>query len=139
MLHCRGPKDDAAAVLATLLLSADLAPWELSEIEQRNLLTVFVQQRCLQGRRVVLVLDDAHTFKPAAWEEFERLLAFKLDTRRDRAAARGTALAREPTRSGALALDAERALRARVRRAVAGRAGELRRMASRHASRWAIS
>ncbi len=41
VLHCRGPKDDASAVLASLLLSADLAPWDLSEIEQRNLLTVF--------------------------------------------------------------------------------------------------
>ena len=47
VLHCRGPKDEASAVLASLLLSADLAPWDLSEIEQRNLLTVFVQQRSL--------------------------------------------------------------------------------------------
>src|SRR5215204_4954949 len=39
VLHCRGPKEDASAVLASLLLSVDLAPWELSQIEQRNLLT----------------------------------------------------------------------------------------------------
>jgi type II secretory pathway predicted ATPase ExeA len=81
VLHCRGPKEDAAAVLASLLLSADLAPWELSEVEQRNLFTVFVQQRRMQGRRVVLVIDDAHTFKAAAWEEVERLVSFKLDKR----------------------------------------------------------
>jgi type II secretory pathway predicted ATPase ExeA len=80
-LVCRGPKDDGAAVLAALLLSANLGPWELSEIEQRNLLTVFLQQRCLQNRRVVLVLDDAHAFKPAAWAEIERLLAFKVERR----------------------------------------------------------
>jgi hypothetical protein len=68
-------------VLANLLLSADLAPWELSEIEQRNLFTVFVQQRRAQGRRVLLVIDDAHNFKAAAWEEIERLLAFTLEKR----------------------------------------------------------
>jgi len=62
-------------------LSADLGPWELSEIEQRNLFTVFVQQRYSQGRRVVLVIDDAHTFKAGAWEEIERLLAFRIDKR----------------------------------------------------------
>jgi type II secretory pathway predicted ATPase ExeA len=81
VLHCRGPKEDAAAVLASLLLSADLAPWELSEVEQRNLFTVFVQQRRMQGRRVVLVIDDAHTFKGAAWEELERLVSFKFEKR----------------------------------------------------------
>jgi type II secretory pathway predicted ATPase ExeA len=79
VLTCRGPKDDAAGVLAALLLSADLAPWDLSEIEQRNLLTVFIQQRRSQNRRVVLLLDDAHTLKPAAVEEIERLSAFKVD------------------------------------------------------------
>ena len=79
VLHCRGPKEDAAAVLATLLLSADLGPWELSEIEQRNLFTVFVQQRHSQHRRVVLVIDDAHTLKAGAWQEIERLLAFRID------------------------------------------------------------
>lgn len=81
VLHCRGPKDDAAGVLASLLLGADLGPWELSEIEQRNLFTVFVQQRRSQGRRVVLVIDDAQTFKDAAWEEIGRLLAFRIDKR----------------------------------------------------------
>ena len=46
-----GPEGDPAGVLTTLLLGADLAPWELSEVEQRNLLTVFVHQRRAQGRR----------------------------------------------------------------------------------------
>jgi type II secretory pathway predicted ATPase ExeA len=79
VLQCRGPKDDAPAVLASLLHGADLAPWDLSEIEQRNLLTVFLQQRHSQNRRVLLLVDDAHNFGPPALEELERLLAFKLD------------------------------------------------------------
>lgn len=78
-LHCRGPKDNAAGVLASLLLAADLGPWELSEVEQRNLLTVFMQQRRSQGRRIVLVVDDAHLFASEAWEELSRLRAFKVD------------------------------------------------------------
>ena len=81
MLQCRGPKEDAVAVLSSLLLSADLAPWELSEVEQRNLFTVFVQQRRLQGKRVVLVMDDAHLFKAAAWEEVERLASYRPEKR----------------------------------------------------------
>ncbi|HVY67265.1 MAG TPA: FHA domain-containing protein [Gammaproteobacteria bacterium] len=79
VLHCRGPKEHASQVLASLLLSAELGPWELSEVDQRNLFTVFVQQRRSQNRRVVLVIDDAHLVQPAAWEEIERLLAFQVD------------------------------------------------------------
>ncbi len=81
VLHCRGPKDSALAVLSHLLIGADLAPWELSEVEQRNLFTVFVQQRRAQGKRIVLVVDDAHQYEPAAWEEIERLMAFKIGKR----------------------------------------------------------
>jgi type II secretory pathway predicted ATPase ExeA len=81
VLQCRGPKHDATAVLASLLLSADLGAWDLSEIEQRNLLTVFIQQRRSQGRRVFFVVDDVHSIKPAAWEEISRLLAFKIEKR----------------------------------------------------------
>jgi hypothetical protein len=66
-------------VLASLLLSADLGPWDLSEVEQRNLLTVFLQQRHSQNRRVVVLVDDAHNLAPAAVEELERLLTFKID------------------------------------------------------------
>jgi general secretion pathway protein A len=79
VLRCRGPKQDASAVLASLLLSADLGPWDLSEVEQRNLLTVFLQQRHSQKRRVVVLIDDAHNLAPAAVEELERLLTFKID------------------------------------------------------------
>src|SRR6185295_286425 len=79
VLPCRGPKEHANQVLSSLLLSAELGPWELSETDQRNLFTVFVQQRRSQGRRVVLVIDDAHLLRPAAWDEIERLLAFQVD------------------------------------------------------------
>lgn len=79
VLQCRGPKVHASQVLAGLLLSAELGPWELSETDQRNLFTVFVQQRRSQGRRVVLTIDDAHLIQTGAWEEIERLLAFKVD------------------------------------------------------------
>jgi pSer/pThr/pTyr-binding forkhead associated (FHA) protein/type II secretory pathway predicted ATPase ExeA len=81
VLQCRGPKDNASQVLATLLLSAELGSWELSETDQRNLFTVFVQQRRSQGRRIVLVIDDAHLLKPGAREELQRLLAFKVEQR----------------------------------------------------------
>src|SRR5262245_40599273 len=33
VLQCRGPINDGAAVLASLLQSAGLAPWDLSEID----------------------------------------------------------------------------------------------------------
>lgn len=79
VLHCRGAQDTAASVLANLLLSAELTPWDLSEIEQRNLFTVFVQQRRSQGRRVVVVIDDVHSLKLEAWEELERLLSLSID------------------------------------------------------------
>ena len=81
VLLCRGPKNHASQVLASLLLSAELGPWDLSEVDQRNLFTLFVQQRLSQGRRVVIIIDDAHLFGPAAWEEIQRLLAFKVDHR----------------------------------------------------------
>jgi general secretion pathway protein A len=81
LLQCRGPKNDASSVLASLLLSADLAPWDLSTIEQRNLLTVFLQQRYSQGRRALLLIDDAHNFEEDALEELERLLLFKINKR----------------------------------------------------------
>jgi hypothetical protein len=79
VLHCRGPKADAVAVLTSLLLSADLAPWDLSEIEQRNLLSVLVAQRRSQKRDVLLLVDDADKLEPPALEEIERLAMFKLD------------------------------------------------------------
>lgn len=73
VLPISGPQHDAAGVLATLLAAAQLGPWNLSEVEQRNLLTVFVQQRSLQGKRIFVCIDNVSTFSPQAWEEIERL------------------------------------------------------------------
>ena len=130
VLQCRGPKDDAVAVLSSLLLSADLAPWELSEVEQRNLFTVFVQQRRLQGKRVVLVMDDAHTFKAAAWEEVERLVSFRArKARRDRVTARGPSFARGTHRPRTRGRRSKRAQRAQARFPVSSRSDEVCRLA----------
>src|SRR5690606_7760596 len=49
--------------------------------DQRNLLTLFVRERLSQGRRVVVALDDADRFAPGAWDEIERLLAWRIDGR----------------------------------------------------------
>jgi hypothetical protein len=73
VLPISGPQHSAAGVLATLLRAAQLGPWDLSEVEQRNLLTVFVQQRSLQGKRVFVCLDNVSAVSPPAWEEIERL------------------------------------------------------------------
>lgn len=73
LLPIRGPQKDAVGVLATLLSAVQLGPWNLSEVEQRNLLTVFVQQRSLQGKRIVICVDNISTFSVQAWEEIERL------------------------------------------------------------------
>jgi type II secretory pathway predicted ATPase ExeA len=54
---------------------------DLFEVEQRNLLTVLVQQRRAQNRRAVLLIDDAHHFDTDALAEIERLLASKIDKR----------------------------------------------------------
>jgi hypothetical protein len=63
----------AVSVLSSLLTSVGLGPWTLSEVEQRNLLTVFARQRTLQGKRVVLCVDDLSRLAPDAWSEIDRL------------------------------------------------------------------
>jgi general secretion pathway protein A len=73
VLRSHGPKRDGGAVLAALLTSAKLAPWELADIDQRNLLTVFVAQRRAQDKHVVLLFDDVDHYEPAAREELDRL------------------------------------------------------------------
>ncbi|HEY8521735.1 MAG TPA: FHA domain-containing protein [Gammaproteobacteria bacterium] len=77
VLQARGPQTQAAGLLSALLTSAGLAPWELSAVEQRNLLTVLIQQRNGQGRRVVLAVDDAQLVVGDAWSELERLAAWR--------------------------------------------------------------
>jgi type II secretory pathway predicted ATPase ExeA len=77
VLHLSGPKSDARSVLAALLLSAELAPWELAEVDQRNLLCVLIQQRCAQGRRVIVAVDDPDELSEGAWDELERLRSWR--------------------------------------------------------------
>jgi hypothetical protein len=55
------------------LTQAELGPWILSEVEQRNLLSVFVQERRVQGKRVVVCIDNLVGFTADAWAEIERL------------------------------------------------------------------
>lgn len=68
-----GPQRSAVSVLSSLLTSVGLGPWSLSEVEQRNLLTVFAKQRSMQGNRVVLCVDNLARLAPDAWSEVERL------------------------------------------------------------------
>lgn len=81
VLTCRGPKRDAAGVLAQLLGEAHLTSLGLGEIDQRNLFTVFVQQRRSQGRRVFVAVDDADRLEERAWQEIARLLAWRFEKR----------------------------------------------------------
>jgi type II secretory pathway predicted ATPase ExeA len=79
VLPLTAPLDSPAALLSTLLTEAGLAPWELNEIDQRNLLTVIIQQRRAQGLRVVITIDDAEKLTPECWAELERLAALRID------------------------------------------------------------
>lgn len=73
LLPVVGPQKSALGVLSTLLTSADLSLWTLSEVEQRNLLTVFIEQRGGQGKRVAICVDNISEFSDEAWSEIERL------------------------------------------------------------------
>jgi type II secretory pathway predicted ATPase ExeA len=78
VLAISGPQKSSASVLATLLTQAELGPWILSEVEQRNLLSVFVQERYGQGKRVVVCIDNLAGFTSDAWSEIERLRLLKV-------------------------------------------------------------
>lgn len=73
VLTVAGPRTGPGDVLAALLSSAGLASWELAEMDQRNLLTVYIQHRRAQRQRVIALIDDAHGFAPEARREIERL------------------------------------------------------------------
>jgi len=73
ILRLLGPKTNGIDVLTTLLLDSQLGPWDLSDTEQRNLLSVFVQQRRSQHKRVIIAIDDADSIAGGAWEELDRL------------------------------------------------------------------
>lgn len=73
LLPVIGPQKSALGVLSTLLTGADLSLWTLSEVEQRNLLTVFIEQRSGQGKRIAICVDNISEFSDEAWSEIERL------------------------------------------------------------------
>ena len=73
VLPCAGPQTSALGVLSTLLTGAGLSLWTLSENEQRNLLTVFVEQRSFNGTRIAICVDNVSDFSADAWAEIERL------------------------------------------------------------------
>jgi hypothetical protein len=76
-----GPSKTAIHVLSSLLGAVGLGPWSLSEVEQRNLLTVFCQQRAMQGIRVILCVDNVGRFAGPAWSEVERLRTLQYSNR----------------------------------------------------------
>lgn len=78
VLHTSGAKADPASLLASLLTSANLAPWDLTAVDQRNLFGAFVEQRRAQGRRVIVAIDDAQACGNDVWEEILRIAAFTL-------------------------------------------------------------
>jgi type II secretory pathway predicted ATPase ExeA len=78
VLAVAGPQSSAASVLTTLLTAAELGPWILSEVEQRNLFSVFVQERQARGKRIVVCIDGVSGFSPDAWAEIERLRLLKV-------------------------------------------------------------
>ena len=82
VLPVSGPQKSAASVLATLLTAAELGPWVLSEVEQRNLLSVFLQERQGQGKRIVICIDNVAGFSVDAWREIERLRLLKVTDKR---------------------------------------------------------
>ena len=79
VLSSRGTELDAAALLASLLRSAGFGPWGLSEIDQRNLLTLFVRQRFMQGRKIVVTIERADRLGLSAMQELDRIGGILVD------------------------------------------------------------
>jgi len=67
--------DKPAAFLHGFLSSVGLGESGTSEVERRNLLSVFVQHQLSRERRVVLIVDDAEQLRAALKKELERLLS----------------------------------------------------------------
>lgn len=69
VLKVSGPQRFKNAVLKSLLRSAGLATDGLDSREMRRVLDIFLRERYAQGQRVLVVVDDADTFGPAAFAE----------------------------------------------------------------------
>lgn len=75
VLAVPGPQRFKNAVLKGLLRSAGLAVDGLDSREMRRMLDVFLRERLAHGQRVLVVIDDADTFGPAAFAEVQRITA----------------------------------------------------------------
>jgi type II secretory pathway predicted ATPase ExeA len=74
LLGTAASSDRPAALLHGFLSSVGLGESGTSEVERRNLLSVFVQHQLGRGRRVVLIVDDAEQLHAPLKRELERLL-----------------------------------------------------------------
>jgi type II secretory pathway predicted ATPase ExeA len=77
VLGCSGPQETSLSVLSSLLTSSGFEIWTLSETDQRNLLTVFIEQLSFNDKRVAVCVDDVPDFSDDAWAEIERLTHLK--------------------------------------------------------------
>ena len=73
VLTVPGPQRFKNAVLKCLLRSAGIPADGLESREMRRMLDVFLRERLLHGKRVLVVIDDADNFGPAAFAEVQRL------------------------------------------------------------------
>ena len=72
-LPLTGPKRQRSSVIKNLLQSAGLDAKGLKLEGRRELLRVFIRERLSQGQQVLLLVDDAEGFGPAAFEELSNL------------------------------------------------------------------
>lgn len=77
-LHIPGPHADASRVLSALLRAAAMDAADLTVDEKRSLLRVFIEQRRLVGKRIIVCADNVAGFADDAWDEIERLLSLKV-------------------------------------------------------------
>jgi pSer/pThr/pTyr-binding forkhead associated (FHA) protein len=69
-----GPQRYKNAVLKSLLSSAGIAADNLDHREMRRVLDLFVRERLANGQRVLVTVDDADAFGPAAFAEIARFV-----------------------------------------------------------------
>ena len=80
-LHIPGPHAGTPQVLSALLKAAAMDVADLTEDEQRSLLRVFIEQRRLVGKRIIVCADNVASFSEEAWGEIERLLSLKVSNK----------------------------------------------------------
>jgi general secretion pathway protein A len=73
ILAVAGPQRRKTAVLKALLRCAGMAADSLDGDEMRRVLDLFLRERFARGQRVIVAVDDAESFGPAAFAEIARL------------------------------------------------------------------